>query len=75
MSEPYIPSGERLFQIKESDLAELEHVLPEIVSAMMGLMNDNRLKVQWRKVQEIIKNVRWNYGPPEEVIVIPDSER
>jgi|GEM_PF-5154031 len=52
----------KLFQIHEGDLTELETTLPK-------LMHENavhataREKTQWRRVIEIIKNVRWNYGP------------
>jgi hypothetical protein len=63
----------RLFQIAEPDLAELERVLPQIADAMMAQLNP-RLRVQWRKVQEIVTNVRWNYGPPLECIIIPCEE-
>jgi len=63
----------RLFQIKEADLAELEHTLPQFADAMMPILNA-RLRVQWRCVQEILRNVRWNYGPPGEVIVIPAAD-
>lgn len=65
------------FIIKESDLADLEHTLPELLMAMYPLLGGgaetgaNRLRLQWSRVQEIVKNVRWNYGPPEEVTVIP----
>lgn len=60
----------RLFQINEPDLAELEHTLPQLLDAAMPYL-DNRQRVQWRRVREILANVRWNYGPPGEVTVIP----
>lgn len=65
----------KLFQINEDDLARLEHVLPELADHMMMLMANPeaapRLRKQWREVQEILSNVRWNYGPPRDVTIIP----
>jgi hypothetical protein len=67
----------KLFQIYEQDLADLEHTLPEILDAMFPQLADpiqaNRLKIQWRRVREIIANVRWNYGPPDQVEIVPDK--
>lgn len=60
----------KLFQIHEDDLAALEHTLPEIADAIMPHLN-GRLRVQIRRVRDILSNVRWNYGPPDEVDVIP----
>jgi len=60
----------RLFQIKEDDLAALECVLPQFLEVSYPHLTP-RLRVQWRRVQEIIRDVRWNYGPPGEVEVIP----
>lgn len=60
----------KLFQISEEDLATLEHVLPELLSDMYPTL-DNRMRKQWRDVQEIVKNVRWNYGPPLSFEKIP----
>jgi hypothetical protein len=56
----------KLFQIYEDDLAELERALPEFSDRLMGVL-DNRLRTQLRRVQTIISNVRWNYGPPAHV--------
>lgn len=66
------PAASKLFQINEPDLAALEHTLPELLERAYPTL-DNRQRTQWRRVQEIIVNVRWNYGPPGEVVVIrPD---
>lgn len=62
--------GTKLFQITEDDLAELERTLPRWLDRMYPQM-DNQLRTQTRRVQEVLQNVRWNYGPPGEVIVIP----
>lgn len=67
----------RLFQIKETDLAELEHTLPELLLAMYPMLGGgaetgaNRLRLQWNRVKDILTNVRWDYGPPLDVTVIP----
>lgn len=66
----------RLFQIYEDDLAELERTLPQILDRcypMLGAKDPgaNRLRVQWRRIIEIVQNVRWNYGPPLDVGIVP----
>jgi hypothetical protein len=71
MSENEQQSGSvRLFRITEPDLAELERVLPQLADAMMSHLNP-RLRIQWRRVQQIVCDVRWDYGPPRNVSVIP----
>lgn len=59
----------KLFQIYEEDLGELERTLPQLAEALMPALN-GRLRVQLRRVQNILSNVRWNYGPPSEVTVV-----
>lgn len=59
----------KLFQIYHADLAELERVIPDIAEALMVHLS-GRQKTQLRRVQAILSNVRWNYGPPSEVEVI-----
>lgn len=64
----------RLFQIKEDDLAALEHLLPQLAEDLTLVMTGPaapRLRVQIRQVKEILSNVRWNYGPPSNVTIIP----
>jgi len=73
MDEPQklcIPSGAPLYRITEDDLAELERTMPKVFDRLYPQM-DNTLRVQFRRVQEIIVNVRWKYGPPEQVEIIP----
>lgn len=60
----------KLFQIHEEDLAELERILPDICDRYMQVL-DNRLRVQFRRLQTILSQVRWNYGPPQQVEIIP----
>jgi hypothetical protein len=59
-----------VYQIHEDDLGALEQTLPRLADAMMPHL-DNRLRVQLRRVQKILSDVRWNYGPPSEVEIIP----
>lgn len=61
--------GTRLFQIYESDLAELEQSLPEL-SWAVGLQNDRRLKTHLRRLKRIVSDVRWNYGPHDNVQIV-----
>ena len=60
----------RLFQIHEDDLSALEKTLPQLADALMPVLN-NKLRVQVRRVQKILSDVRWDYGPPSEIEVIP----
>ena len=55
----------RMFQITEDDLSELERVLPELCEAVtMRPDATPRQRTQFRQIQKIVVNVRWNYGPP-----------
>lgn len=63
-------NGSKLFQIREEDLGELERVLPQLAESMITVMS-NRDRVHLRRLQTIVSNVRWNYGPPTNVEVIP----
>lgn len=63
----------RLFQIHEDDLSALEKTLPQLADALMPVLN-NKLRVQIRRVQKILSDVRWDYGPPSEIEVIPVDE-
>lgn len=66
--------GTKLHQIYDDDLTVLEKTLPQLADALMPILN-NRLRVQLRQVQKILSDVRWNYGPPSEVIAVsPDDE-
>ena len=58
------------FQIYEEDLGELERILPQFSEALTSALN-SRLRVQLRRVQAILSNVRWNYGPARNVTTIP----
>jgi len=61
----------KMFQIHESDLAELEHMLPELCDVVtMTVGSTPRHRTLVRKVKSILSNVRWNYGPPSNVEVV-----
>lgn len=63
----------KLFQIREDDLAELERILPQICDDVaMSPEATPRQRTQIRVVQRIIRDVRWDYGPPEDVRIIED---
>ena len=68
----------RFYQIHEDDLATLEREVPQICDALTIVMTNEEFRrrhsVKWRAVQEILSNVRWGYGPPQEVGVIPAGE-
>lgn len=66
----------RLFQINENDLAELERTLPRLLDHAYPLFTRRhwvriRFACGASFVQEIVMNVRWNYGPPVDVEVEP----
>jgi hypothetical protein len=64
----------KLHQINEEDLSELEQVMPQLAQILMPALN-NKLRVQLRRCQSILSNVRWNYGPPSAVEIVPtDNE-
>ena len=56
----------KLMQIYESDLAILEQDIPAILERhMLCLTNADRAAI--RRIQRVILDVRWNYGPPTDV--------
>ncbi len=73
MASPIGLDMSKVYQINESDLGELERILPQLAEAAEPAM-DNRLRVQLRRCKSILSNVRWDYGPASEVEVIPDDE-
>jgi hypothetical protein len=62
----------KLFQVYENDLGELERTLPQLAEALTPVL-DNRLRVQLRRCQSILSSVRWGYGPPTDVRVVPTN--
>jgi hypothetical protein len=65
------PVGSHMFQITEDDLADLERTIPDLLSRAMASMDNNRARTQIRRVQDILMNIRWNYGPWGNVTTIP----
>lgn len=63
----------KLYQIHDDDLATLESTMPQLAEALYPSM-DNRLRVQLRRVQKILSDVRWNYGPPSDVSLVKPDE-
>lgn len=55
--------AERLFQITENDLGDLERSLPRLAESLLPVLT-NRDRVLIRRCQAILSNVRWGYGPP-----------
>lgn len=60
----------RLFQIYETDLASLEAETAALCDELMAHLKP-RQKRRARVIKEILSNVRWNYGPPDEVETFP----
>lgn len=63
----------KLFQITEEDLAGIEADIPAILQRHYPCMTPAD-KCAFRRVQQVLMDVRWNYGPPTEVKVIPASD-
>lgn len=63
----------QLFQVYEQDLVQMEQSLP-ILAQAVGPLNDPRLKRHLRLLKEIVSNVRWNYGPHDQVEKVEDHD-
>jgi len=63
----------KMFQVHEEDLGELERTIPQLAEALVPNL-DNRLRVKLRRCQMLLSNIRWNYGPPDEVHEIRADE-
>lgn len=61
----------RMFQISESDLADLEALIPRIMQDFSEMCNRPAVRVKLRRLKEILSNVRWDYGPYSHVEKIP----
>lgn len=64
----------RLFQVYAEDLSKLETALPRLMELTLPACNNAEVQMLWTEVREIISNVRWDYGPPSEVVVIPAGD-
>lgn len=63
----------KLFQIHEEDLCELERLMPLLMQEHAEVLRP-RDKTQWRRVQKIIGDVRWCYGPWQECEKVPPDD-
>jgi hypothetical protein len=61
----------RNFRITEPDLADLERILPQLCDMLDLKLNDPKVRAKVRRVREIVADVRWDYGPPSSVEIIP----
>lgn len=69
--DPMLPKSTKLYQISEPDLAELERILPELLDKAVCVPDcPPRYLVKFRRVHQIMMNVRWDYGPPTNVQII-----
>lgn len=56
----------RMLQIYDEDLSDLERTIPQVADRLLGSL-DNAMRIKLRRVQKILSNVRWGYGPPSHV--------
>lgn len=71
----------KLMAIHEPDLQTLEELVPPILERLQSLdfaahgkANQNEIRAKMRRIQEILVNVRWNYGPHEIVEQFPADD-
>jgi hypothetical protein len=64
----------KLYQINADDLTALEELLPEFCCMLGEKLNDTAIRMKFRRAKEILANVRWDYGPPSEVQVMPTDD-
>ncbi|HYF36172.1 MAG TPA: hypothetical protein VD994_12840 [Prosthecobacter sp.] len=64
----------RLFQIYEDDLETLEQVIPKVADPFNMKHYDNAMRARIRRLQRILSDVRWNYGPPGAIEEIPAGD-
>ncbi|QDT52427.1 hypothetical protein Pan44_04380 [Caulifigura coniformis] len=63
----------RLYKITDEDLAELEKTLPKLSESLMIHLTPS-LRTSLRRCKNILSDVRWHYGPAEQVQSIPADE-
>lgn len=61
----------KLYQINADDLEYLESAMPVICFRCGELLNDTDVRMKFRRIKEIVSNIRWDYGPPSEVQIVP----
>ena len=60
----------RLYQINDDDLAELERTLPLLQDCLMPSLAGEaapRVRKLLGQCKRILSDVRWSYGPPQDV--------
>lgn len=65
------PNRQRLFQISESDLAELERLVPVIAEAAAKERKARSLCVAIRRTKNILCGIRWHDAESEIVDTLP----
>lgn len=72
MTDDVHPVSQKRFHVTEDDLCDLERMLPQLCE-FATLRPDARpmFRVMTRRLQQIMTNIRWDYGPSGEVHVIP----
>lgn len=61
----------KLFQISEEDLETLEMAVPFMYDRACDRMQSDQHKELAIRAKAALSNVRWNYGPYEQVEIIP----
>lgn len=64
----------RGLMIVEDDLADLEKILPQWFDRLYREEMTNQERTQMRRVQKILSDIRWNYGPPSDITIIPADD-
>lgn len=67
--------GDRLLQISTADMADLENLIPlvcEVACQSKGATSG--VRVASRRIKKILSDVRWSYGPHEDVERIDASD-
>lgn len=65
----------RQFQISEEDLATLERLVPDVLQRLtMRPDATPQDRSNYRQIRDILVNVRWKYGPPEQVTRIEGGD-
>lgn len=67
-----VPRGTPMYQISQTDLEDLERIIPQWCwRYMMKNLDSPEGRTQFRRVQQILSDVRWHYGPWTGVEIIP----
>ena len=65
----------KMFQIRQDDLADLERIMAVLCEQLTMREDATPLqRVMARRVKKVLSDVRWNYGPPEDVTEIPAGD-